>query len=219
MIQTGQSASISAVRRLADNHQEGREVIYMNVVKAAAVVLGAALLWNIPTFGAKSKSLPRSFPFGTQRPTSMTYLIFIDGQAYEDYTVTFQYGSDGRLLLGEYDYGPNSGMLDYLYEDGKLVAREDVLLDHTVYFLYDENGMIYAADHEMNSANGRDPGEKHDITYHYDPAGRLSYSEAEIEHVNAKSGETEKTSVYVRFNYSFYEYVQWEERGASGGRS
>ena len=190
----------------------------MNFIKAAATVATAvALLWNTPTYGANNISLSQPFPFGTQRPASMTYLIFIDGQPYEDYTVTFQYSPEGKLMIGEYESGPNCGTLDYQYEDGKIVARKDSLTDHKVYFLYDEEGKIYAADEDLESE--RSFKEEHDITYHYDDYGRLSYAEETILHAGPEFKDRERTSMYIRFNYSFYEYVQGQKEKARGGKA
>ena len=190
----------------------------MGFIKAVTAVAAAtALIWNVPTYGANNKSLPQPFPFGTQHPTSMTYMIFIDDQPYEDYMVTFHYDPEGKLMIGEYESGPNCGTLDYQYEDGKLVARADSLSDHKVYFLYDEEGMIYAADESLES--GSNLKEEHDITYHYDDYGRLSYAEETILHAGSESGETERTSMYIRFNYSFHEYVQWQKEKTKGGKA
>lgn len=188
----------------------------MSFLKAATAAAAAvALIWNMPTYGANNNPLPQPFPFGTQHPTSMTYLILIDGQPYEDYTVTFQYDPEGKLTTGEYESGPNCGILEYQYEDGKLVTRKDSLSDHKICFLYDEEGMIYAADESLET--GSNLNEEHDITYHYDDYGRLSYAEETILHVGSESDE--KTSMYIRFNYSFHEYVQWQKEKSRGGRA
>ena len=190
----------------------------MSFIKVAAMVATAlAFIWNTPTYGANNKSLPQLFPFGTQRPASMTYLIFIDGQPYEDYTVTFQYSPEGKLMTGEYESGPNCGTLDYQYEDEKLVARKDSLSDHKVYFLYDEEGKAYAADEDLESESSLK--EKHDVTYYYDDCGRLSYAEETVFHAGPEFEETERTSMYIRFNYSFYEYVQWQKEKERGEKA
>ena len=185
----------------------------MKYIKMIGAILGIAMICIIPAHGAQGKNFPQPFPFGTQRPTSMTYLIIIDGQSYEDYTVTLQYDSDGQLLRGDYTYGPNSGILDYHYKDGKLVERTDSLLNRNVYFLYDENGKIISADDKLEKGLGRDVQINHDITYHYDQDGRLSYAEYVIKHSDAQSGEAIITSMYVRFNYGFNEYLQWQVEG------
>lgn len=188
----------------------------MNIFKTAAVVLGTALIWHMPAYGAKSKRLPQPFPFGTQRPVSMTYLVFIDGQPYEDYTVAFEYNDDGNLRFGEYDYGPNRGLVHYQYEDGALVSREEMSTENKIYFLYDAEGRIYAADHELKSEE--DGKEEHDIIYHYDPAGRLSYAEEMVQYNVSESSKVEATSLYARFNYSLNEYIEWQKEQNRTGK-
>ena len=85
-----------------------------------------------------------TFPFGTERPSSITFYYMEGDEVVKDYTVLFLYDGSGRLAAGEYERGINAGRISYLCSDGKLSRREDSLIYSSAKscFVYGNDGQI-----------------------------------------------------------------------------